>query len=181
MKPLTDLEREQLIHMYDPVKAHEYYMRTRKLKGRKPGSGQPKPTPKASPVNSRAKQRQALSAAIKLMESKLQDLEALIKKKEHEEASSNRKSKAKRERAAKEHTKPKTAAEKAKQARENKKYRDKHKQKLKSDAKSKSGGGSSRGKSSATDSSNKSLSELKSLATRVRGQIQVAKQKLAAL
>lgn len=28
-----------LAHAYDPVKAHEYYLRTRKLKGRKPGEG----------------------------------------------------------------------------------------------------------------------------------------------
>jgi hypothetical protein len=33
-----------LAHAYDPVKAHEYYLRTRKLKGRTPGEGRPSAT-----------------------------------------------------------------------------------------------------------------------------------------
>jgi len=43
---------EVLMHAkapYDPKKAHEYYLRTRKLKGRKPGKGQPPPGTKKSP------------------------------------------------------------------------------------------------------------------------------------
>ncbi len=187
MKPLTDLEREQLMHQYDPVKAHEYYLRTRELTGRKRGNDsgfalKPKHTRAEIAASARARQRKELSAAINNLQARLQKLEALIKQRAHEEASVNRKSKAKKERAAKEHTKPKTAAEKAKIARENEKYRDKHKQKLKSASKKsdgKSGGGSSRNASKT--SSKHSLSELKSLATKVRGQIEVAKHKLAAL
>lgn len=33
-------------HEYDPVQAHLYYMRTRKLKGRKPGEAPPAPQPR---------------------------------------------------------------------------------------------------------------------------------------
>lgn len=199
MKTPTEFELNQLMHFYDPKKAHEYYMRTRELKGRKkaaikvPGkvgfgqktgvnSNDPRTgkTRKQISKNARAKQRQELAAAIKGLEDRLQKLEARIKERAHEEASDNRKSKAKKERAAKERDKPKSAAEKAKASRESEKYRDKHKQELKSKAKRDSGksGGSSK---SSGSSSKHSVSELKSLATKVRGQIAVAKRKLAAL
>lgn len=185
MKPLTDLQREELIHQYDPVKAHEYYMRIRQLKGRKHGSVKVTPKHVHNDNSARAKQRQELSAAIATLQDRLQKLEALIKRREQEEASSNKKRMAKKERAAKEHNKPKTVAEKAKINRHNKQYRDAHKQTLKNKAKqhrSKSGGGSSGHKVAATNTYSKpSLNQLKNLAVKVRGQIQVAKQKLAAL
>ena len=180
----TDLEREQLLHAYDPQKAHEYYLRTRKLKGRNHGSGeQPEGFARANArrhESAKAKQKRELQARIQSLSEKLSKLETLIREKEHEAASEDRKSKAKKERAAKEKDKPKTAAEKAKAARENEKYRDKHKQELKTKAKqaSKSGGGSS--KKTAVSKST-SLTDLKALATKVKGQIAVAKQKLAAL
>jgi Tfp pilus assembly protein FimV len=184
MKTPTEYDIERLVHLgYDPVKAHEYYMRNRKLKGRKKGSSQDPRTGKTRPQihkDAKARQRKELSAAINNLERKLQKLEALIKKKLHAEASENRKGKAKKERAAKEKDKPKSAAEKAKASRENEKYRKKNQQKLKTKAKGKSGGGSSKG-SKTGGASKHSVTELKSLATKVRGQIQVAKQKLAAL
>lgn len=191
MRIPTDLERESLAHLYDPAKAHEYYMRVRKLKGRKPGQGDTSDgdRPKAQVAvqkkkkhvsPERAKQRQELTAAINGMQDRLRKLEELIRKREHDEKSHDRKSKAKKERAAKERDKPKSAAEKAKASRENEKYRDKHKQELKTKAKKrdgKSGGGHKKGSSEKKHS----VSELKSLATKVKGQIAVAKQKLAAL
>ena len=36
---LIDIDGDGMAHAYDPVKAHQYYMRTRELKGRKKGSG----------------------------------------------------------------------------------------------------------------------------------------------
>jgi hypothetical protein len=193
MRTPTDLERETLAHLYDPQKAHEYYLKNRELKGRKPGqeqdaSGGDRPNaqgPLAGKTKmqiaqgAKATQRKELAAAIKGLQERLKKLEALIKTREHEEKSHDRKSTAKKERAAKEKDKPKSAAEKSKAARENKKFRDKHKQSLKNKAKKDHGGGKKDGK----DSSNKkhSVSELKSLATKVKGQIAVAKQKLAAL
>jgi hypothetical protein len=183
MKTPTELEIERLIHAYDPARAHAYYMRTRKLKGRKRGSSQDPRTGKTRRQihqDARARQRKELASAIQKLEGKLRKLEQVIREKQHAEASEDRKGKAKKERAAKEKDKPKTAAEKAEIARENEKYRKKNQQKLKTQAK-KSGGGSSKGTSTTGASSTQSVTELKSLATKVRGQIAVAKQKLAAL
>lgn len=130
--------------------------------------------------DARTRQRKELSASIAKLEDRLKKLEAKIAQMKRDESSENRKSKAKKERAAKEKDKPKTAAEKAEIARENKKYREKNQQKLKTDAKNRddSGGGSKTKKGS---SSGPAVSDLQALATRVRGQIAVAKQKLAAL
>jgi hypothetical protein len=184
MRTPTEYEIEQLLHRadYNPVKAHDYYERHKHLKGRHKGAHQDPQSGKAH-KGPKAEQRKKLAAAIHTLENKLQKLEELIRKQEHAEASVNRKGKAKKERAAKAKNKPKSAADKAKLARENKKYQAKNQQKLKTKAKSsaKSGGGSSKGTAGGASSKKHSLTELKSLATKVRGQIHVAKQKLAAL
>jgi hypothetical protein len=202
MRTPTELELQHigaLASSYDPVKAHEYYERTKKLKGRKRGSTltpigqrtkkQPSGFAKANARRHEAakpKQRRELALRIQSLSKKLQKLEARIREMEHKEASEDRKSTAKKERAAKEAAKPDTAAEKAEKARESKKYRDKNQQKLKktepfeATGKGKSGGGSSSGKTKS-GSKTASVSDLKALATKVRGQIAVAKQKLAAL
>jgi hypothetical protein len=193
MRTPSEFQLEQLMHAYDAAKAREYYLRTRKLKGRKKGSdnlmvgkkivsgpqmGQKK---MIKPKRSSTKQKKLLQEQIKNLEGKLVKLEKLIRTKMREEASEDRKGKAKKERAAKESDKPDTAAEKAENARENKKYREKNQQKLKSDSKKDDSGGGSSSKDSKKSSSGPSVSSLKSLATKVRGQISVAKQKLATL
>lgn len=186
----------ELRHLYDPVKAHEYYERTKKLKGRRQGvsetssngrrpSGQDSRTGKTRKEiaqGARARQRKELTTAIQSLQGRLQKLEARIRDLEQEEASEDRKSKAKKERAAKEREKPKTAAEKAEAVRESKKYREKHRQELKTEAKrdrETSGGGST--SDTESESKTESISQLKTLATKVKGKIAVAKQKLAAL
>jgi hypothetical protein len=180
----TEIELRHLAGNYDPVEAHKYYEEHKKLKGRKKGSAEEPPssgrTRQQIAQGAKAAQRKELQARIQALSKKLGELEALIKKREHEEASEDRKSKAKKERSAKEKDKPKTAAEKADAARESEKYRKEHKQELKNKSKdrAKSGGGDSK-KGSKTKKH--SVSELKSLATKVKGQIAVAKQKLAAL
>jgi hypothetical protein len=204
MRAPTELELDQLAHIslgsiYDPVKAHEYYERTKQLKGRKRGqantssgglsevlnTGRDPRTGKAMPQihrEARAKQRKELSDRIQSLSNKLAKLEAKIREMSHEEASEDRKGKAKKERAAKEREKPDTAAEKAEKARESKKDRAKNQQETKNKAKEasdKSGGGSSSKTKSGSKASQ--VSELKALATKVKGQIAVAKQKLAAL
>lgn len=187
MRTPTEYEIEELFHaVYDPVKSHDYYEKHKHLTGRQkaaPKQVESRSAARQKNTGHRARQKQELASAIRDMQTKLHKLEALIKQKEHAEASENRKGKAKKERAAKEKNKPATAAEKAKTNRESKQYRDKHQQKLKTKAKggSKSGGGSSKGKADAASPKKQSVTELKSLATRVRGQIAVAKQKLAAL
>ena len=142
-------------------------------------------TAKAKTLGSKTKteQKKKLKVQIQGMENKLKKLEALIQKKIHEEALDNRKAKAKKERAAKEADKPKTAAEKAQIARDNEKYRAKNQQALKTADKqsSKKSSESSSPNKSQTTGSTVTASDLKSLASKVRGQIAVAKQKLAAL
>jgi hypothetical protein len=169
---------------YDPVKAHEYYEKHKHLKGRKTGASQ-QPADRRIVrhlPNARHKQKIELQNSIQNLQAKLGKLEDLIKKKEE----ILKKDKAQAKVRAKKKDKPATAADKAKAARESKQYRQKHKQELKTKEKqaaAKSGGGSS--KSSGTKSHKKpsdmSIADLKALATKVKGQIAVAKQKLAAL
>lgn len=181
----TEYELHQLFHYavgYDPVKAKEYYERTKKLKGRQRGSSEDPRTGKTREEiakDARTRQRKELTELVNRLTKKLDRLEALIKERESKEKSEDRKGKAKKERAAKEAAKPDSAAEKAEKAREAEKYRDKNQQKLKGKDDGKSGGGSS--KKGDKKSGKKSVSELRSMATKVKGQIAVAKQKLAAL
>lgn len=48
----------ELFHEYDPVKAREYYMRTRELKGREPGKGDPESAKRAAAAAAEAEARQ---------------------------------------------------------------------------------------------------------------------------
>lgn len=130
--------------------------------------------------DARAHQRKELSSLINRLSDRLNKLEDLIKQRETEEKQSHSKSKAKKERAAKEKDKPKTAADKAKAARESKKYSEKHQQELKTKAK-KADGNKSGGSDGKAKPRKHTSSELRTLATKVKGQIAVAKQKLAAL
>jgi hypothetical protein len=192
MKTPINTELRHLAPGYDPQKAHDYYVRTRKLKGRQPGAapqtsgvGAERRTAPRRPHpqhSNRAKQKQELASAIKDLQLRLNKLEELIKKKE-ETLKKDQSLAKKKNQTAKEKDKPKSAADKAKAARENKKFRQKHKQSLKTKAKQaagKSGGGSHGGKKAKPDSQ-KSIADLKALATKVKGQLAVAKQKLAAL
>jgi hypothetical protein len=130
-------------------------------------------------MGTRDDQRKVLSATISKLEQKLQKLDQLIKQREQAANAVDRQSLAKKERAVKEKDKPKSAAEKAKINRENKRFRD---QKLKNQTLKHNGSsGGSSPKPKKDPGSEASLPELKSLATRVRGQLAIAKQKLAAL
>lgn len=150
--------------VYDPAKAREYYLRTRKLKGRKKGSTDTPGLRTAAAVPT-AQRKKELTKRVQDLETKLKELDALI---------------AKKEKAAKEAAKPDTAAEKSEKSRDAKKYRDKHKQEIKSKAK-KAADKAGSGGSSKTSTKGKSLKDLKMLATKVRGQIQTAKAKLGSL
>lgn len=194
MRTPTDFELQHMIlreNGYDPVKAHQYYEEHKKLKGRRRGaqasSGGRRPSaqdPRTGRTRqeihqtARARQRKELATRIQSLQNKLNKLEAKIREMEHKDASENRKSRAKKERSAKERDKPDSAAEKAKKSRESEKYRKQHRQELSNKAKkdSKSGGGSKK-----SGSHTEKISQLKTLAKKVKGQIAVAKQKLAAL
>jgi hypothetical protein len=174
-------ELQHLAPGYDPAKAHEYYMRVRELKGRQKGADTVKSHVRTAQMPSpKAQQKVALQNSIQNLEGKLVKLERLIAEKEAILRKDQTQAKAK---AHQQKDKPKTAADKAKAARGSKKYKQKHRQELKTKAKraaAKSGGGSS--KSGASNKpSDMSIANLKALATKVKGQIAVAKQKLAAL
>lgn len=111
---------------YDPVKAHEYYLRTRQLKGRKKGTSytvryQGK-TVKLS-AKELAEQKAYAAKRVTAIKEKLAELNVKLKEALREAQKKQAKSK-------REASKPPTAAEKSEAARESKKYRDKHKQEL---------------------------------------------------
>jgi FtsZ-interacting cell division protein ZipA len=154
-------KKPSLVHMvpgYDPAKAHDYYLRTRKLHPRKKGAAQPttgrttgarmlRPVA-ARPTNNAAlrKQRADAAAQVASLQKKLSQLHEALKAALAKEA------------AAKKSSAKPTAADKSKKARESKKYRQEHKQQLKTKAKQDAAksGGSSKGKGTATTSSKKS-------------------------
>ena len=153
---------------YDPVKAHEYYIRTRKLKGRKKGaqpqrSGRGRSSASVDLIKTRA----SAAARVAGLRKKIHLLKRELNKREAEA-----------KKAAKEAKKPDSAAEKRKKAKESAQYRDKHKQQLKTKAKttSKSGGSAS---SKSKSGGKKSTEELKSTIDRLETKLAaaVARQK----
>jgi|RhiMetStandDraft_4_1073278.scaffolds.fasta_scaffold02163_5 hypothetical protein len=222
-----------LKHEYDPVKAREYYLRTRKLKGRKKKRQQvsnlhrrlpAKTLPTQSKLTAaqkafmkrqkavqkaaeqakleqqqaaekariekqkavRSKLRKDLSAKIQDLEGKLKKLENLIAAKERKEKSQSRKAQSRERLAAREAAKPPTAAEKSQAARESAQYRDRNQQKIQAAGNRITSVGGNRITSAAAVSAPTSkkvqdVEHLKALATKVKGEINVAKQKLAAL
>jgi hypothetical protein len=150
---------------YDPQKAHEYYLRTRKLKGRRKGQGDSYTiktrTGGTRTISARELSEQKASAAQRVSEIKqrLTRLNQELRKRMGEARE--------RERDAK---KGPTRAEKSEKAREAKKYRDKNQQKLAN--KRKSGGGSK--KSSSSSSKTESVDDLKRVVENVRNNLKAA-------
>jgi len=145
---------------YDPQKAHEYYLRTRKLKGRRKGRGDSYTVKTRSggtrTVSAQELEKQQASAAQRVSEIK-QRLTRLTQELRKRMADARA-----RERDAK---KGPTKSEKSKKAREAKKYREKNQQKLAN--KRRSGGGSK--KSSSSSSRTESVDDLKQKVEKVRG------------
>lgn len=112
---------------YDPVKAHEYYLRTRKLKGRKKSDTYTVNLGNNKTVKLTSKQliEQKAYAAERIAKIKKNLAELNSKLKEAMREAVKKKAISKREAA-----KPPSAAEKSKAARESRQYRDKHKQKI---------------------------------------------------
>ena len=129
---------------YDPAKAHEYYIRTRQLKGRRAGVGKPASTytVKLSDGSSTilsgqqlAEQRAYAAKRVGEIKKSLLELGSQLRK-------AMRDAKEKKAKAEKEAKKPATAAEKSAAAKKSKQYREKHKTELstksKTEAKKKS-------------------------------------------
>jgi hypothetical protein len=167
---------------YDPKKAHDYYERTKKLKGRKKGSAKPpsatnragaKPPVKkhtqVKDLSPQQKKELQAYAAQKVQEAqkKLNELNRKLKDKLAEAKKAERDAK-----------KPKTASEKAKDARESKKYRDKHQTEVKTKAKAKREASKASGKD---DSSSDSVAGLKKQIATAEKALNTAKAKAKAL
>ncbi len=111
---------------YDPVKAHQYYLRTRQLKGRKKGTSytvQYKGKTVKLSAKELAEQRAYAAKRINDIKQRLSELNSKLR----EALSSAKEKKAK---SKLESSKAPSAAEKSKAARESRKYRDKHQQEL---------------------------------------------------
>ena len=126
--------------LYDPVKAHEYYLRTRQLKGRQAG-GKNESTPQRG-KGSTYSLKGFHGENVKLSETQLTEQKAYasyrvsqIRKKLTELNGKLRKKLAAAREAEAKAKKGSTAAEKSKAAKEAKKYRDSHKQSLANKAK----------------------------------------------
>jgi hypothetical protein len=127
---------------YDPVKAHEYYVRTRELKGRKKGLARTRELGRSSIARSPTYTvRLGGGKTVKVTEQELAEQRAYVAKrinniKQSLAALNNKLTKMmgearkKKVDARREAKKAPTASEKSEAARESKKYQDKHKQKL---------------------------------------------------
>lgn len=67
---------ENLVHAYDAVKRREYYLRTRKLKGRTKAA-RPKP-PKKTRAQRQAERRRKLEADVAALKGRLEKLQAVL-------------------------------------------------------------------------------------------------------
>lgn len=144
---------------YDPVKAHEYYERTKKLKGRKKGGAKPptKQRDSIAPLRSPRFQVKTAKGTTTLSAKQLAEQKAYaakrvtdIKKKLAKLETELKKRMAEARKKEREAKKPDSAAEKAEKARDSEKYRDKNQQKIAN--KSKSEGSSTKSKSTKSDS-----------------------------
>jgi hypothetical protein len=171
-KSVDDVIQGALMHAYDPAKAHEYYMRTRKLKGRKKGAKVIPLPRKNAPKKGPGDVPPALQEQVDQLKSRLGELQARLR-----EILSNKSGSASKSSSGSE---KKTAAEKAEDARESKKYRDKHKTEIEQKRKrsaSKSGGGS---RSSGSSLSSMSETQVREAIARTRSNLQAAVAKARA-
>lgn len=163
---------------YDPVKAHEYYIRTRQLKGRRAGSSTftvRGASGQKVELSGRqlAEQRAYAAKRVNEIKNRLSELTTKL----HQLRANARKKEAGTKRKAKEAKKAPTAAEKSKAAKESEQYRKKHQQKLATKRK-----GGSGGKSAKSESKADPVEMLEERITQVKGRLQaaVARQKALA-
>lgn len=174
-------DKPSLIHAlpgYDPTKAHEYYLRTRKLHPRQAGAAQPVSTrtgatrPKSviHPVAAQqlARQRQAAAAAVLSLQNKLSELKTVLAKKK---AALNRSQK---------DQKP-TAADKAQSARDSKKYRQEHAQELRTKARQRAASGKGAAKRVINNPHSGSIKQVEAAIQTVKAALTAAKARQKAL
>lgn len=158
----------------DRRRNHEYYERTKQLKGRKKGvaksvSSKTKPAAKTNPKDSPKVQK--AKARISRLRGKISKLKGALSEVNAEMS---------KKRAAARKTEKKNSDGKttAKERQSSKEYRDKHQQEIasKSKSKTKSGGSSS---SSSNSVSDMTMEQLQTRATKIRGLIKSAQKQLS--
>lgn len=125
---------EDLQHAYDSAKRREYYLRTRKLKGRKPGV-KPAPKPKPTRAQRQAARRKKLEAQVEALKGRLEKLRAALKiLTEQAQARSGIKPDSSKKKTSsttkKTDSKKLTTAQKAKAAKASAEYREKNPDKV---------------------------------------------------
>ena len=161
---------------YDPVKAHEYYIRTRKLKGSKPRlSVVSKPVTRRSPTYS---VRLSSGTTVKLSQNQLKEQQAYAAKRvgDIKKRLGELGTKLRQLRANAKRKKSPTAADKSKAARESRQYRQKHRQELATKAKT-----ARAQKSSTRKTSKDPVAELEHKINQVKGRLQAAVETQRAL
>jgi multidrug resistance efflux pump len=150
---------------YDATKAHDYYERTKHLKGRKKGQA---PTPHVQKHLAKHPNNKSLDQKVTEIRGKLDQLRALLREKK---ASAHKSATAKPD-------KNKNSVQKAADAQKSRDYYDKHKQSIKADhKKGGSGGGAKPGRKTAKDMSTEELqSEIRSLVGQLKQAIANARQ-----
>lgn len=136
---------DDLQHAYDPAKRREYYLKTRKLKGRKAAAirtSTSRPTAKPKPPTLTRAQRQAarrrkLEAEVNALKARLEKLrdalEELTKKAKARSGVKPNSTAPKKSTAKKTTAKKQTASQKAKAAKQSKEYYEKHKDEILAD------------------------------------------------
>lgn len=169
---------------YDPIKAHEYYIRTRQLRGRKAPRGVRAPTRKNPLVGDTSTPtytvklddgQTAILTAQQLSEQKAFAAKRVGEIKEKLGilttvlGKAMREAKAKKAKAEREAAKPDTAAEKSEAARDSKKYREKHSTEVATKAR-KSADKTAKTESASTDP----VAELETKVTQIKDTLKAA-------
>lgn len=174
---------------YDPVKAHEYYIRTRELKGRKKANVLlPVTVPTTTKKKSSSYTVNLGGKSVKLSEKELAEQKASVERRITEIKKNLAKlgdklkeamteAKAKKAKSRRNANKKPTAAEKSEAARESKKYRKEHQQEIKSKSRSRGKKESSSSSSSETDP----VAELEDKITEVKDRLTAAVARAKAL
>lgn len=151
---------------YDPRKAHEYYMRNRKLHPRAKGTtytvSQPNGVTRTLSPAEYAKQQAYAAQRVSAIKARL----VFMTQKLHEKVAALH-------RSQQNANKPQTAADKHKAAQQAKKYRQAHRQQLKNKARAKGSGGHSKASSSSTQHT-QSIAELKSNISKAKDSLHAA-------
>jgi hypothetical protein len=171
--------------VYDPVKAHQYYIRTRQLKGRRPGAGTASVgrRTRSSTYTVRyggqkvklsqrelAEQTAYAARRVNSIKLRLAELTITLRKMRAEAGVKETETKRKAKKAP-------TAADKSKAARESKQYREKHKQELSTKSKR-----ASKKRSAKSESDTDAVAELEDKIAEVKSRLTavVARQRALA-